>query len=135
MVMVSRSRMVARRTEAWIPTPLPFAAAFGAYLVVGAVLSAVSPPHSVGMAAMLAVAMVTGWFGNATGALSVAAMGWFFYSGFVAHAHAQLGVTGLNDLYIALALIIAAIAASTVHTKLRRREATVRVPTPRYASR
>ena len=125
MFPVSRSRVERRRGAAQRPTALAFAAAFGGYLVVGAALSAVSPPHPVGIGALVAVAAVTGWFGSAPGALGVGAMGWFFYSGFVAHAHAQLGVTGIGDLYVALALVGAALAASSAHAVL----------TPRCASR
>ena len=104
---------------------LPAAAAgalgFGGYMVAAMVISMSHHGPLIGIGLLVVGAGLMGWWTTAPGALWIGAMGWFFYSGFVTHAHGQLGVVGGSDVLMAVALIGAAVGAAVVRPMVLRR--------------
>ena len=92
--------------------PLGWVIGCAAYLLAAAALSVASVPHRVGLAVLLAIAASAGWRTSRLGAAGIGGVGWLFYSGFVTHAHGQLGITGITDAYTTLALVFTAVGAS-----------------------
>jgi hypothetical protein len=91
-----------------MPASIALVAAFGADLVFAALVTAAHVNHTAGIVALAVIAGVLSWWSALPGALGVGVLGWLFYSGFVAHADGQLGVTGPRDL------VVLAVLAGTV---------------------
>jgi hypothetical protein len=100
---------------------------FGVYLVAAALLTAVSFGHTAGLVLLLVIAGTLSWWATIPGAVGIGALGWLFYSGFVAHAHGQLGITGPMD---AVVLLGGALLSAVVRRLLSRRAAPS-IPAPR----
>jgi hypothetical protein len=114
-------------------TPMGIAAGFGVYLVVAAVVTAVPMSHPADVAVLLAVAGALSWWATVPGALGIGLLGWPFYSGFIAHAHGQLGISGGQDAVVLGALVGTALLAVAVRALLSRHRApTPAVPLPRH---
>jgi hypothetical protein len=106
------------------------AASFGVYLVVAALLTAVPFGHTAGILLLLAIAGTFGWWATMPGAVGIGALGWLFYSGFVAHGHGQLGLTGPRDAVVLGVLVGAALLCAGLRRFLSR-DAAPSVPAPR----
>lgn len=105
-------------------------AGFGVYLVVAALLTAVSFGHTVGIVLLLAIAGTLSWWATIPGAVGIGALGWLFYSGFVAHTHGQLGITGPTDAVVLGVLVGGALLSAAVRSLLSR-GAAPSIPSPR----
>ena len=103
---------------------------FGGYLVVAALLTAVSFGHTAGIVLLLAIAGTFSWWATLPGAVGIGTLGWLFYSGFVVHAHGQLGLTGPRDAVVLGVLLGGALLSAAVRRFLSRSAASV-VPAPR----
>jgi hypothetical protein len=106
------------------------AASFGVYLVVAALLTAVPFGHTAGIVLLLAIAGTFGWWATMPGAVGIGALGWLFYSGFVAHAHGQLGLTGPRDAVV-LGVLVGAALLCAGSRRFLSRGAAPSVPAPR----
>jgi len=106
------------------------AASFGVYLIAAALLTAVPLGHTGGVVLLLAIAGTFSWWATVPGALGIGTLGWLFYSGFVAHAHGQLGFTGPRDAVVLAVLVGVALLSAAVRRFLSRSAVPV-VPTPR----
>jgi hypothetical protein len=113
-----------------MPTAVGTAASFGVYLVVAALLTAVPFGHTVGIVLLLAIAGTLSWWATIPGAVGIGALGWLFYSGFVTHAHGQLGVTGPRDAVVLGMLVGGALLSAAVRSLLSR-GGTPSIPAPR----
>ena len=111
------------------------AAGFFAYLVAGAVLSAVHLSHVGGLVLLLAIAAAVGWCSTLTGAAVAGALGWAFYAGFVTHTEGQIGITGRIDVVAVALLVGVAVVAAAAHRVVDRsadfQSLAHRVPAPR----
>jgi hypothetical protein len=108
------------------------AAGFLVYLVMAALLTAVPLGHTGGIVVLLVTAGVLSWWATMPGAVGIGALGWLFYSGFVAHAHGQLGFTGPMDAVVIGVLVGGALLSAVVRRFLSRGAAPA-VPLPRSA--
>jgi hypothetical protein len=106
------------------------AASFGVYLIAAALLTAVPLGHTGGIVLLLAIAGTFSWWATLPGAVGIGTLGWLFYSGFVAHAHGQLGLTGPRDAVVLGVLLGGALLSAAVRRFLSRSAAPV-VPAPR----
>ncbi|HJP74273.1 MAG TPA: hypothetical protein VJ914_08395 [Pseudonocardiaceae bacterium] len=95
-----------------MPAAIAISAGFGAGLLLAAGFSVLSPSQGIGIAVLAVVTVVLSWFATVPGALGIGVMGWLFYSGFVAHSHGQLAVTGSKDAIAAAVLLGLALAVS-----------------------
>jgi hypothetical protein len=98
--------------EGRMPAAIAISAGFGAGLLLAAGFSLFGPSQATGIVVLAAVTIVLSWFSTVPGALGSGVLGWLFYSGFVAHSHGQLGVTGVRDAIVAAVLIGLALAVS-----------------------
>lgn len=117
-----------------MPATIAISAGFGAGLLLAAGFSLLGPSQGTGIAVLAAVTIVLSWFSTVPGALGIGVMSWLFYSGFVAHSHGQLGVTGVRDGIVAAVLIGLALAVSVFRAVLSYRSArfpAVQVPRQR----
>lgn len=95
-----------------LPAYFACAVGFFAYFTAGALFGVLPVGHVAAVVVLLAIAAVVGWWATLPGALLTGLFGWPFYSGFVTHTHAQLGVTGPMDAAVAVLLLVAAVGAS-----------------------
>ena len=100
--------------EGRMPAAIAISAGFGAGLLLAAGFSLLGPSQGTGIVVLAAVTIVLSWFATVPGALGIGVMGWLFYSGFVAHSHGQLAVTGVRDGIVAAVLIGLALVVSTI---------------------
>ena len=143
MVVSSSVRPVAERApetrrprEGRMPAAIAISAGFGAGLVLAACFALLGPSQGTGIAALAVATIVLSWFSTVPGALGIGVMGWLFYSGFVAHSHGHLAVTGAKDgivaaVLIGLALVVSVFRAVLAYRRLRFPE--VRVPRQRWS--
>jgi hypothetical protein len=120
--------------EGRMPAAIAISAGFGAGLLLAAGFTVLSPSQDVGIVVLAAVTVVLSWFATVPGALGIGVMGWLFYSGFVAHSHGQLAVTGRMDGIVAAVLIGLALGVSVVRAIIGYRRLPfpdVQVPEPR----
>jgi hypothetical protein len=103
---------------------------FCVYLVAAALLTMVSFGHTAGIVLLLAIAGMLSWWATIPGAVGIGALGWLFYSGFVAHAHGQLGITGRQDAVVFGVLVGGALLSAAVRSLLSRGVAPS-IPAPR----
>lgn len=108
-----------------LPAAAVGALGFGGYLVAATVISLLHDGPLTGVALLLTVAGLMGWWTTVPGALVIGGMGWFFYSGFVTHAYGQLGIVGGTDAAMAAALLVAAVGAAAARPLVLRRRARV----------
>src|SRR6201999_3261774 len=101
-----------------MPAAIAISAGFGAGLLLAAGFSLLGPSQGTGIVVLAAVTIVLSWFATVPGALGIGVMGWLFYSGFVAHSHGQLAVTGVRDGIVAAVLIGLALLVSVVRAVL-----------------
>jgi hypothetical protein len=104
---------------------------FGVYLVVAALLTAVPFGHTAGIVLLLAIAGTLSWWATIPGAVGIGALGWLFYSGFVTHAHGQLGVTGPRDAVVLGMLVGATLLSAGARRLLSQGGARPVIPAPR----
>ena len=119
-----------------MPAAIAISAGFGAGLLLAAGFALFGPSVGTGVVVLAAATAVLSWFSTVPGALGIGVMGWLFYSGFVAHGHGQLGVTGPRDAIVAAVLIGLALLVSVVRAVLSLRPLRfpeVRVPRQRSA--
>ena len=95
-----------------MPAAIAISAGFGAGLLLAAGFALLGPSQGTGITVLVAVTIVLSWFSTVPGALGIGVMSWLFYSGFVAHSHGQLAVTGTKDGIVAAVLIGSALVAS-----------------------
>lgn len=117
-----------------MPAAIAISAGFGAGLLLAAGFAVLSPSQGTGIAMLAAVTVVLSWFATVPGALGIGVMGWLFYSGFVAHSHGQLAVTGSTDGIVAAVLVGLALGVSVVRAIIAYRYMRfpdVHVPLPR----
>jgi hypothetical protein len=98
--------------EGRMPAAIAISAGFGAGLLLAAGFTLLSPSQSTGIVVLAMVTVVLSWFATVPGALGIGVMGWLFYSGFVAHSHGRLAVTGSKDAIVAAVLIGLALVVS-----------------------
>jgi len=108
-----------------MPATVGCAAGFGAYLVAAAGVTALAPDHRLGVAVLLVIAALIGYWTSLPGAALVGLLGWPFYSGFVTHGEGVLAVTGVSDGVVAATLVAAAVLASLLHNGITRIQAHV----------
>lgn len=116
----------ARPSDGRMPAAIAISAGFGAGLLLAAGFAVLGPGQGTGIVVLAAVTIVLSWFATVPGALGIGVLGWLFYSGFVAHSHGQLAVTGPRDGIVAAVLIGLALAVSVLRAVLSTR--TVRFP-------
>lgn len=117
-----------------MPAAIAISAGFGAGLLLAAGFGLLGPSQATGVVVLASVTVVLSWFSTVPGALGIGALGWLFYSGFVAHSHGQLAVNGTRDGIVAAVLIGLAVAVSTLRAVLSHRQArfpAVRIPRQR----
>jgi hypothetical protein len=115
-----------------MPTAAGIAAAFGVYLVVAVALTLLTFGHTADVVVLLVVAGTLSWWATVPGALGIGLLGWPFYSGFIAHSHAQLGITGSRDAVVLAAMVGTALVVVAVRAMLSRGRAPIpAVPMPR----
>ncbi len=95
-------------------------AGFPAYLAAGALLAVTHVGHTAGLVLLVGIAAAVGWWSTIPGAGLAGALGWPFYSGFVANTQGRIGITGRADAVAAVALIGGAVAAAAVHRRFTR---------------
>ncbi|HEX4702672.1 MAG TPA: hypothetical protein VH352_11135 [Pseudonocardiaceae bacterium] len=114
-------------------TAMGIAAGFGVYLVVAAVVTAVPMSHPAGIIVLVAVAGTLSRWATGPGALGIGLLGWPFYSGFIAHAHGQLSISGGRDAIVLGALVGTALLTVAVRTLLCLGRAPIpAIPLPRH---
>ncbi len=101
-----------------MPAAIATSAGFGAGLLVAAGCALLGPSQGAGIAALAAVTILLSWFATVPGALGIGVVSWLFYSGFVAHSHGQLAVTGAKDGIVAAVLIGLALVVSVFRAVL-----------------
>ena len=101
-----------------MPAAIAISAGFGAGLVLAAGFASIGPSVVTGVVVLAAVTVVLSWFSTVPGALGIGVLAWLFYSGFVAHSHGQLGVTGARDAIVAAVLIGLALLVSVFRAVL-----------------
>jgi hypothetical protein len=106
------------------------AGSFGGYLLAAALLTAVPFGHTSGIVLLLVIAGTFSWWATVPGALGIGTLGWLFYSGFVAHAHGQLGLTGPRDA-IVLGVLLGGALLIAAGRRFLSRSAVPVVPAPR----
>jgi hypothetical protein len=106
------------------------AASFGVYLVAAALVTAVPFGRIGGIVLLLVIAGTLSWWATLPGAVGIGTVGWLFYSGFVAHAHGQLGLTGPRDAVVLGVLVGTALLSAATRRFLTRAPAP-EVPAPR----
>jgi hypothetical protein len=111
-------------------TAVGTSAGFGVYLMGAALLTAVPFGHTAGIVLLLAIAGTLSWWATIPGAVGIGALGWLFYSGFVAHAHGQLAITGPRDAVVLGVLVGGALLSAATRSLLSRGGAPS-VPAPR----
>jgi hypothetical protein len=117
-----------------MPAALAISAGFGAGLVLAAAFTVLGPSHTTGIVVLAMTTVALSWFSTVPGALGIGATSWLFYSGFVAHSHGQLAVTGIRDGVVATVLVGLALVVSVLRAVLtyrRVRYAEVRIPLQR----
>ena len=112
--------------EGRMPAAIAISAGFGTGLLLAAGFALFGPSQLTGIVVLAAATIVLSWFATVPGALGIGAMGWLFYSGFVAHSHGQLAVTGARDGIVAAVLIGLALVVSLLRAVLTYR----RLPFP-----
>lgn len=127
-VRSATDRVVGQRhpRDGRMPAAIAISAGFGAGLLLAAGFSVLGPSVGTGIAVLAAATIVLSWFSTVPGALGIGVMSWLFYSGFVAHSHGQLAVTGARDGVVAAVLIGFALAVSAFRAVLTYRQ--VRFP-------
>jgi hypothetical protein len=80
----------------------------------------VSFGHTAGVVLLLAIAGTLSWWATIPGAVGIGGLGWLFYSGFVVHAHGQLGITGPKDAVVLGVLVGGALLSAAVRGLLSR---------------
>ena len=108
-----------------LPAAASGALGFGGYLVAAAVISLAHDGPLVGIALLVTGAALMGWWTTVPGAVWIGTLGWFFYSGFVTHAYGQLGIVGVSDLVMAVALLGVAVGAAAIRPRILSRRARV----------
>lgn len=132
--VVDRSAGTRHPSEGRMPAAIASSAGFGAGLLLAAGFALFGPSQSTGIVVLAAVTIVLSWFATVPGALGIGVMSWLFYSGFVAHSHGQLAVTGVKDGIVAAVLIGLALIVSTARAVIAYRHVRfpdVHVPRPR----
>jgi hypothetical protein len=109
-------------SEGRMPAAIAISAGFGAGLLLAAGFALFGPSQATGIVVLAAVAVLLSWFSTVPGALGIGVMSWLFYSGFVAHSHGQLAVTGVKDGIVAAVLIGLALAVSLFRAVLAYRQ-------------
>jgi hypothetical protein len=124
-VRSATDRVVGQRhpRDGRMPAAIAISAGFCAGLLLAAGFSLLGPSQGTGIAVLAAVTIVLGWFSTVPGALGIGVMSWLFYSGFVAHSHGQLAVTGVRDEIVAAVLIGLALLVSVFRAVLSYRSA------------
>lgn len=107
-----QARVQRHPREGRMPAAIAISAGFGAGLLLAAGFTLMAPSQSTGIVVLAAVTILLSWFSTVPGALGIGVMSWLFYSGFVAHSHGQLAVTGVKDGIVAAVLIGLALAVS-----------------------
>lgn len=103
-----------------MPATVGCAAGFGAYLIAAAGVTALTLGNWLGVAVLVLVAALIGFWTSLPGAVLVGLLGWPFYSGFVTHSEGVLAVKGVADGVIAAVLVAAAVLASLLHNGITR---------------
>ncbi|QUQ64393.1 hypothetical protein JJ691_21130 [Kutzneria sp. CA-103260] len=109
-----------------LPAAASGALGFGGYMIAAMVISLAHDGPLVGIALLVTGAGLMGWWTTVPGAVWIGGLGWFFYSGFVTHAHGQLGVVGGSDVAMAGLLLGAAMGAAAVRPVVLRRRARIK---------
>jgi len=117
-----------------MPAAIAISAGFGAGLVLAAAFTLLGPSRGAGIVVLAVATVALSWFSTVPGALGIGAMSWLFYSGFVAHSHGQLAVTGIRDgvvaaVLVGLALVVSVLRAVLTYRGVRYPE--VRIPRQR----
>ncbi|HEX4226619.1 MAG TPA: hypothetical protein VHZ97_29920 [Pseudonocardiaceae bacterium] len=125
MVLSAPVRPVVDRTagqrhpgDGRMPAAIAISAGFGAGLLLAAGFALFGPSQGTGIAVLAAATILLSWLATVPGALGIGVMGWLFYSGFVAHSHGQLAVTGVRDGIVAAVLIGLALVVSVFRAVL-----------------
>ena len=113
-----RSDGLRHPTEGRMPAAIAISAGFGVGLLLAAGFALLEPSRSTGIVLLAVATIVLSWFSTVPGALGIGVMGWLFYSGFVAHSHGQLAVTGVQDAIVAAVLIGLALVVSVFRAVL-----------------
>jgi hypothetical protein len=109
-----------------MPAAIAISAGFGVGLLLAAAFALFAPAQGTGIVVLAVATVALSWFATVPGALGIGAMSWLFYSGFVAHSHGQLAVTGARDGIVAAVLIGLALIVSLFRAVLSYR----RLPFP-----
>jgi hypothetical protein len=104
--------------EGRMPAAIAGAAGFGVGLLLAAGFALFEPSRGTGVAVLAVATIVLSWFATVPGALGIGVLGWLFYSGFVAHSHGHLAVTGAPDAIVAAVLIGLALVVSVLRAVL-----------------
>jgi hypothetical protein len=113
-VRSATDRVVGRRHpgDGRMPAAIAVSAGFGAGLLLAAGFALLGPSQVTGVVVLAAVTIGLSWCSTVPGALGIGGMSWLFYSGFVAHSHGQLAVTGMRDGVVAAVLVGLALLVS-----------------------